>query len=440
MSNSATIEIFINGKWTEAATLTSHYPEDGYKGQSELEYDPEYTRDHLKEGGKYAISCDYELTFYIYESERWPAFVLDLLPNGYGRDIWRSRLDLPDNASADWALLLNGAASPPGNLRIKEAAGVRDPDLVVPDAQGALTRLREHPGFTFEEVISKQEHFLEYAHQNGAYAAGASDVQGAAPKFLLVKDHHGQFHAEGALADDKIAEHYLIKFPRGNKSADDRMILRSEAGYLEVARALGLRTGAPLHWEWNALLIPRFDRVVDKGGDVHRLGMESLCSLAGVTDYQAEIPQNELCEALAKHSRSPTLCVSEFVKRDVANVVMGNKDNHARNNAVLKTSLGSVALSPLFDFAPMYKDPEGITRICRWSKEAEQAGRPAWAQVVEELPDEVDASLVRLQLKEMIKPLEKLSDTMRDCNVDDEIIQDRQNAITDNLKLLRELK
>ena len=68
----------------------------------------------------------------------------------------------------------------------------------------------------------------------------------------------------------------------------------------------------------------------------------------------------------------------EYIKRDIVNVVMGNKDNHAWNTAVMRYEDGCVVLAPLFDFAPMYLDPEGIARVCRWEGNAEQAGNPDW--------------------------------------------------------------
>jgi serine/threonine protein kinase HipA of HipAB toxin-antitoxin module len=35
----------------------------------------------------------------------------------------------------------------------------------------------------------------------------------------------------------------------------------------------------------------------------------------------------------------------EYIKRDIANVVLGNKDNHARNSAVMRYEDGRVVLA-----------------------------------------------------------------------------------------------
>jgi serine/threonine-protein kinase HipA len=65
-------------------------------------------------------------------------------------------------------------------------------------------------------------------------------------------------------------------------------------------------------------------------------------------------------------------------------IALRNTDNHGRNSAFLKYADGTVKLSPLYDFAPMFLDPEGIPRSSRWGKELEPIpGRPDWGKVAE---------------------------------------------------------
>jgi serine/threonine-protein kinase HipA len=64
------------------------------------------------------------------------------------------------------------------------------------------------------------------------------------------------------------------------------------------------------------------------------------------------------------------------------NVALGNTDNHARNTAISKYPDGTIALSPLYDFAPMILDEQGIARISRWS-EGESASFPDWGTIAE---------------------------------------------------------
>ncbi len=111
---------------------------------------------------------------------------------GAGRRAWLRRMQTEnDGPQMDWHLLTKGAGAPPGNLRIAEAVLTPPPDHF-------------KLGFPRRDIIEQREHFLDYAEERGAHVAGASSVQGEAPKYLLAEDHGGMFHAEGALSDEKI--------------------------------------------------------------------------------------------------------------------------------------------------------------------------------------------------------------------------------------------
>lgn len=68
------------------------------------------------------------------------------------------------------------------------------------------------------------------------------------------------------------------------------------------------------------------------------------------------------------------------MKRDVANVVLGNKDDHARNTAMQRLAEGTVRLTSVFDFAPMVLHLDGIARRMRW--ERDDGGAPRWQSVI----------------------------------------------------------
>lgn len=431
MTPMVTIEIYKNGVWECAATLQVANGEAGHAGAATLDYHSLYAANHL-ESVESAISVNYPVNFETHDSDRWPAFLLDILPSGAGRRRWADRLGIKDGLSQDVEMLRHACANPPGNLRIRESVENRTVGLV-PDGDGQLTKESEHPGFERKDILERQEHFIEYAFQMGAHAAGASDVQGESPKFLLVQNHHGNWFAEGALPDKDIAKHWLVKFPRGRSEAD-KAVLRNEAPYLEVARACGLNVGEALSFEANTLFIPRFDRQ-SKTGRVERYSMESLYSVAGIAEYGAATPHEDLIEALLKHvapmSKLDVIC--EYIKRDVLNVVLGNKDNHARNTAVMRGAHG-VTLSPIFDFAPMYLDPEGVARVSRWQANCEIAGSPIWHKVAE-LFDESEK--IKNQLVQFSDCIIRLTGIMKKCGVDDSVIEQREKAIAENARVLR---
>ena len=437
---SLTLQLYSNGRWCDAATFSVEDETRGHLGLGILDYHLDYVAKHLSESRTvHALSCNYSVSFSNYRQEPWPAFLLDILPSGAGRRQWLQRQGLKDEHSSDWALLGVGAGSPPGNLRIKEAV-LKHAELIGPDASGLLHKGAIHPGFNRSDIIQRGEHFIEYAHQHDAATAGASDVQGEAPKFLLVEDRRGRWHAEGAIPDAQVAKHWLVKFPRG-ATQSDRDILRNECAYLEVARALGLHVGEALQYEGDALFIPRFDRKV-KPDYIERFGVESLCSAAGISQYGASPAHELLLSAITCCSHSQSTDIVEYICRDIINIILGNKDNHARNSAILKSPTGHSALSPLFDFAPMYLDNEGIARVCRWHKDYEQAGQPIWPKLVEHIEASYPTCNIehlRARIRTLSTQLERLEEHMISAGVDDQIIHTRLLSLARQLPLLREV-
>lgn len=400
----ATLQINIDGKWTSAGTFDSR---GGIAMGGYLEYDPDFVLAHGENRPEWRLGLRYPINFELYQERNWPAFLLDILPSGAGRRVWARRLGLTDGKGADERLLLNGAGNPPGNLRVAEAA-------IPPGGP--------HPGFTKEEVIEKSADFIEYAETRGAVVAGATDVAGDAPKFLLARDHKRRWHPDGALDDRDILDSWLVKFPRGKTEAD-RMVLRNEAPYYEVARAFGVRTGRPLEFIDDALFIPRFDREA-RAGKLLRHGLETLASAAGISAYGRRGDHAAFCAAILAFSTDAKSDLLEYLRRDILNVALRNTDNHGRNSAFIKYAQGPVTLAPLYDFAPMFLDPEGIARASRWSDGLEPViGRPVWGEIVTSFQRHIDQEEALAFLTEQQLQVEVLPKTMRECGVEEYVIQ-----------------
>lgn len=199
--------------------------------------------------------------------------------------------------------------------------------------------------------------------------------------------------------------------------------LTPEAPYLEVARRFGLRVGSPLEFLDNCLFIPRFDRAVGPDGLV-RHGLESLCSAAEISEFGKRGDHGLFCSVLAKYATDPKTEIIEYLRRDILNAALRNTDNHGRNTAFLKPAYGTVALSPLYDFAPMFLDPEGIPRSSRWLGDGLEptGGRPAWGKIAETLAPVCDPKELRDLLAVAAEAVRKLPETMRDCGVEDRVI------------------
>jgi len=428
----ADIEIFFENEWHLAATFTllgESAWELGYRAPGLLAYDARFVVEHINQSGIKAVSACYPVDFAIIKTPCWPAFLLDLLPSGAGRRALLNFLNQSDQGpKSDWQLLLQGASNPPGNLRVKQAAELLNHD--------------QHPGFDKSEIIKRAEMFIEYARGHGAPVSGSTGVQGDAPKFLLTLDYNNHWHADGVLSDSQALQHFIVKFPRGHLDSD-KAVLRNEAAYYQVAKAVGLRVHALPEFINNALFVPRFDRkVVQK--KVIRYGQESLCSLANVTEFGQAIPMEILCSAFMPHVTHPKKELKEFLLRDVMNVALGNTDNHSRNTAISKYPDGTILLSPIYDFAPMILDEQGIARVCRWS-EGEYLGFPEWGKIADVVAKRfssyhVTSNELRQLFFEFAKTTEQLPDIMNQANVDTDLIERVNGRIQEVTRALKQAK
>jgi serine/threonine-protein kinase HipA len=404
------LELHVDGDWILAAEVRCDDVAGGVRSSTRLEYDFDYLADatELDARDLRAVSCRYPVGYGVHAEDVWPAFLLDLIPSGAARRHWEAELGVPNAPSSDWAVLVAGGGNPPGNVRVQEAAEAFAREQV------------EHAGFTREEVLDRAEGFIEYARSRGASIAGGSGAAGDAPKFLLREDDAGRWHADGALIDARTVRSWIVKFPRSPRAAD-RLVLETEASWYRLASRLGARVFGPLTWERDCLFVPRFDRPRVEGGRIGRLGMESLCSLAGVSDFGAPIDKEALATALARFATDPARELRELLLRDVLDVALGNTDNHARNTAVLKHEDGHIELTPLYDFAPMILDPQGIARVCRWRDEED--GFPSWGRVAEVLDRlGLDAGATKTWLRELASAIGELPALMSDEGVADRVI------------------
>ncbi len=365
-----TIQLFCDGSWVDVATVQLFGKEqEGWRAKTYTGYDVQWSVKHFGARDAHALSCQYQVGLEPLEQNHWPVFLIDMLPQGFGREELLRRIKLSPTAAedADWRLLLTGAGNPIGNLRVKEAA------------QWLEGNAGASRGFTDAEVAQRGEDFAEYLASHGLFVAGSSGVQGEWPKVLLTRADDGLLYLDHTLADERAREHFIVKFGRGTNVAL-ATILRHEAPYMALAERLGLRVHAPLVMKERALFIRRFDRQVGAQG-VTRFAQESIATLTGMPGFGAVPSHDRVCSELIARCTNPLADVLEYIKRDVANIALGNKDNHARNTALQRDFSGRVHLTPLYDFVPMYLHPDGIARRIRW--EDNDAGAPDWNKVLD---------------------------------------------------------
>jgi serine/threonine-protein kinase HipA len=366
------------------------------------------------------------------EPDRRPApFLYDLVPQGRGRAYLLSKLQLADTDDEQIApLLMAGAFNPVGNLRISSAVRFYKDEAAKDPSPVAAT------GFALKDISERSEEFLEHITLHSMLAAGTTGVQGVAPKFLLTTNAHGQWFADLALDDNLAHEHWLVKLPRGRHD-DDRSVLRNEAAYLRLAAACGLHCRNDHQLIGEMLFVRRFDRV-RQDGMLHRLHQESVASIVGQRGFGHSHTQQTLLAGIRDVVDDPLSQTIEFIKRDVLNLAMRNTDNHARNTAIQRTVDGQIALTPLFDFAPMFKDPEVVARSCLW-RDKQGVRQDDWTQIIEslDLPDD-EIPHIQHALNEFGRSYE-LEKIAKDCGVEEDVLAQCKKSIEKQLQQLERL-
>jgi len=417
------LQIHFDGEWHQAATLEIKDDDTGYQGASIVDYDLDYFIGVASQefaSGKAvcdlrALSVRYPVDLENRYGPHWPPFLLDLMPQGHARRRLAEHLGLVEAARAsDLPLLLRAAAGGIGNVRIKEAA----------DAEAERLLGVQRQGVTEAEILERSDRFMEVADRFGMLASGSSGLQGEWPKVSMTKTTDGLYYPDSFVADDEAVRHVIVKLVRSTEPMD-RLILEGEALYSRIAAEIGLNVSEVSTYAEGVLIIPRFDRRKGQNGQVLRLGQESLVSAIGVADFGHIGAHEVYIDILKRYSSDPLADIVEYLKRDIANLALGNPDNHGRNSALSKLPDGTIRLSPLFDFAPMRLAKEGIIRSTRWAS-MRDVGRdhlPDWKLICAELMPDPDAQ-VRLTtaLSQFAERLRQAPQMAKDIGAPPEIL------------------
>lgn len=137
-------------------------------------------------------------------------------------------------------------------------------------------------------------------------------------------------------------------------SVEDSVI--NEGFCLALAQAMGMPTAQAQIFhvqDRQVLLVARYDRRVDAGGQPVRLHQEDFCQALGVVPemkYQNEGgPDLKACFDLLRHATRPSAPhVLRLLDAVVFNALIGNHDAHAKNFSLLYAE-GAPTLAPLYD-------------------------------------------------------------------------------------------
>lgn len=131
-------------------------------------------------------------------------------------------------------------------------------------------------------------------------------------------------------------------------------VVRNEAFFLEIARRVGMdcadaevvrdRDGR------SGLLVRRFDRVVDEGGNLMRRACEDACQVLGRWPADKySVTTEEAVLALADRCAARPVALRRLFEQVVFAWLTGNGDLHAKNLAILATSDGEWRIAPAYD-------------------------------------------------------------------------------------------
>ena len=431
MDQYCTLQIYQEDEWLDCAIVEIvGQQQTGWQAATRTSYLFEYAISYMDLSDGHALAYHLPVNVQNTLQSTWPAFLMDLLPQGYGRKELLRQLNFSENTQeqADWALLKAGAGNPIGNLRIKEAYEW---------LQGQFPVQQNH-GFSLDQVVERQENFIESLASYGLFIAGSSGIQGEWPKLLLTQGHDDLFYLDHTLTDHQVKQHWLVKFSRGSDQNLDK-ILMHEALYMKIAQYLGLRVHQELELHGKTLFIPRFDRKVSDG-KVERIAQESIASLGGKAGFGVRMTHNQICSLLMQCCTEPKQEIFEYLKRDLANVALGNKDNHTRNTALQRFNNGIIQLTPLFDFAPMWLHPDGIARTTRWERD-DHGGMPIWHSVIEQIAEStlIDPKEIKAVLIEQLPLYQGLLEHMQHLQLAPEILENSQYRINNICQQLEEL-
>lgn len=431
MDQYCTLQIYQEDEWLDCAIVEIvGQQQTGWQAATRTSYLFEYAISYMDLSDGHALAYHLPVNVQNTLQSTWPAFLMDLLPQGYGRKELLRQLNFSENTQeqADWALLKAGAGNPIGNLRIKETYEW---------LQGQFPVQQNH-GFSLDQVVERQENFIESLASYGLFIAGSSGIQGEWPKLLLTQGHDDLFYLDHTLTDHQVKQHWLVKFSRGSDQNLDK-ILMHEALYMKIAQYLGLRVHQELELHGKTLFIPRFDRKVSDG-KVERIAQESIASLGGKAGFGVRMTHNQICSLLMQCCTEPKQEIFEYLKRDLANVALGNKDNHTRNTALQRFNNGIIQLTPLFDFAPMWLHPDGIARTTRWERD-DHGGMPIWHSVIEQIAEStmIDPKEIKAVLIEQLPLYQGLLKHMQHLQLAPEILENSQYRIDNICQQLEEL-
>ena len=277
----------------------------------------------------------------------------DGTPDAWGRRVILRRIHAADSRDVDTATLPTVTymlAS--GTDRIGANDFQTSPDTYVPrEADATLAEL-----LTAADRLQAGEPFS--AAIDGVLDAGSS-VGGARPKATVTA-------ADGRALIAKLST-----------PTDTTPVVRGEAVAMELARRAGLDVAATERvtvLDRDVLLVERFDRIP---GTRRRRAVVSALTLLGLGElYARYATYPDLAHIIRARFTDPTDTLTELYSRLVFNVLIGNRDDHARNHAAFWDG-HELTLTPAYDLDPQPRDTGEATQAMAVTRAGDRRSRLA---------------------------------------------------------------
>lgn len=277
----------------------------------------------------------------------------DGAPDAWGRRIILRRLYAGDSRDVDTAALpavtylLESGTDRIGANDVQASAETyvpREIDATLEELLTAADRLQA--GEPFSEAIDR------------VLNAGTS-VGGARPKATVTA------------ADGRAL---IAKF---STLTDTYPVVTGEAVAMELARRAGLNVAATERvtvLDRDVLLVDRFDRTP---GTHRRRGLVSALTLLGLGEmYARYATYPDLAQAIRTRFADPQATLVELYGRMVFNVLIGNRDDHARNHSAFWDGR-DLMLTPAYDLDPQPRDTGEATQAMAVTRAGDRRSRLA---------------------------------------------------------------
>lgn len=115
MNNSCTIQLFADGVWHDVGSVSLLGDQaQGWRSKTYTGYAVDWAIEHVGARDAHAFACRFPVGLQDFEQPHWPVFLIDMLPQGFGREELLRRLGLSpmarrirwegnDGGAPDWS-------------------------------------------------------------------------------------------------------------------------------------------------------------------------------------------------------------------------------------------------------------------------------------------------------------------------------------------------